>query len=130
MTYEIIHKPTFTNQLLALPKAELGNILEKVELLRQAPQPDAKNKKRLQGYKGAVFRIRSGDYRILYTFAEGWVALLGVDHRKDVYEDDQLVAAGPGFAVEAVLDLDDLLTPVPLDMGQPAGRTTARPPPD
>lgn len=102
MTYELVQKPTFLNQLRAVPAKELHQVLAKVELLQKAPQPDGKNKKRLVGYKGAVYRIRSGDYRILYTFGEGWVTLLGVDHRKDVYEGDQLVAEKPGF------DLNDL----------------------
>jgi putative nucleotidyltransferase with HDIG domain len=113
MSYEIIHKSTFTNQLLALPSRELPHVLEKVRLLEDAPAPDAKNKKRLQGYAGAVYRIRAGDYRILYTFDEqnGWVALLGVDNRKDVYRGEQLVAEAPTFDVASVPGAADLLAP-------------------
>ena len=109
----MIHKPTFTNQLLGLPRAEVPHILEKVELLRDAPQPDAKNKKRLQHYKGSVYRIRAGNYRIIYTFGDGWVALLGVDNRKDVYEGDQLLAEGPGFNVAGLPEFEELLAPAP-----------------
>lgn len=87
LLYEIVHKETFTNQLLALPGNAIPQVIEKIELLRSAPAPDAKSKKRLVGYKHPTFRLRSGKYRIVYTFneAEGWVALLGVDDRKDVY---------------------------------------------
>ncbi|MBX3069144.1 MAG: hypothetical protein KF883_01450 [Thermomicrobiales bacterium] len=46
MTYEIAHKPTFTSQLLAVP-GEIQQILKKVQMLEEEPQPDAKNKKRL-----------------------------------------------------------------------------------
>ncbi|MCB1274716.1 MAG: type II toxin-antitoxin system RelE/ParE family toxin, partial [Leucobacter sp.] len=101
MSYEIDLKPTFLNQLTALPQREVAHVMDKVRMLQESPAPDAKSKKRLVGYKGAVYRIRSGDYRILYSFdqAKGWVVLLGVDNRKDVYEGEQLVAEEPGYDV-------------------------------
>ncbi len=113
MTYEMIHKQTFTNQLMALPSKELTHVLQKVHILQTSPAPDAKNKKRLVGYEGAVYRIRSGDYRILYTFTEHppWVILLGVDNRKDVYRGTQLVADAPAFDTGQVPQVDDLLAP-------------------
>jgi superfamily I DNA/RNA helicase/mRNA-degrading endonuclease RelE of RelBE toxin-antitoxin system len=111
MTWEIIHKPTFMNQLLDLPSRELGHVMQKVQMLQESPAPDAKNKKRLVGYKGNVYRIRSGDYRILYTFGDGWVTLLGVDKRADVYRGDQLVAEGPGFDVGGMPEIEDILSP-------------------
>lgn len=100
--YELIHKPTFSSQLLALPSVEIPRVLEKVNLLQTSPQPDAKNKKRLKGYKQPIYRIRSGTYRVLYTFGDGWVALLGVDHRKDVYDGDVLIAEAPEFDLSAL----------------------------
>lgn len=87
LLYDLVHKPRFTNQLLALPSKEIPQVLEKIELLRVAPQPDAKNKKRLHQYDAPVFRIRAGNYRILYTFGDGYVTLLGVDNRDTVYDD-------------------------------------------
>lgn len=90
--YDMVHAKTFTNQLLALPPKEIPQILEKAEVLSVAPAPDAKNKKRLYGYKRPIYRIRAGDYRIIYAFGNSWVKLLGVDHRKDVYKGDLLVA--------------------------------------
>lgn len=86
MTFEIIHKPTFTNQLLLIPKERVVQILEKIEVLRNEPKPHGNLKKKLHGYKGNVYRLRSGDYRIIYTYGDGWVTLLGVDARKDVYK--------------------------------------------
>ncbi len=86
--YDVVHKETFTNQLLALPPNAIPQIIKKIELLRTAPAPDAKSKKRLVGFTHPTYRLRSGDYRIVYTFSEpeGWVALLGVDGRSDVYK--------------------------------------------
>lgn len=111
MAYELVHKPTFTTQLLALPSAEIPRVLEKISVLETSPQPDAKNKKRLKGCKGAIYRIRAGTYRILYTFGEGWVALLGVDHRKDVYDDGNLVFEAPAFDVAQLPGNEGLFEP-------------------
>lgn len=109
--FEIIHKPTFTNQLLAIPKERVLQILEKIEVLRDDPKPHSNLKKKLHGYKGDIYRLRSGDYRIIYTYGDGWVALLGVDARKDVYRGSKLVAEETEVNVAAFSNLDDLLTP-------------------
>jgi mRNA-degrading endonuclease RelE of RelBE toxin-antitoxin system len=61
-------KPTFTTELLGLPHKETHQVLEKIKLLEQDPKPDAKVKKLLKYLDGDLFRIRSGDYRIFYTF--------------------------------------------------------------
>lgn len=39
LEFEIIHKPTFTNQLLAISKEQILHILEKIEVLRNDPKP-------------------------------------------------------------------------------------------
>jgi superfamily I DNA/RNA helicase/mRNA-degrading endonuclease RelE of RelBE toxin-antitoxin system len=111
MPFEIIHKPTFTNQLLAIPKERVVQILEKIEVLRDNPKPHGSLKKKLHGYKGDIYRLRSGDFRIIYTYGDGWVALLGVDARKDVYKGDKLVAEETEVDVTPFSKLDDLLTP-------------------
>jgi len=111
MPFEIIHKPTFTNQLLAVPKERVIQILEKIEVLRDDPKPHGSLKKKLQGYKGDIYRLRSGDFRIIYTYGDQWVALLGVDARKDVYKGDKLVAEEASVDVSAFSNLDALLVP-------------------
>ena len=111
MSFEIIHKPTFTNQLLAIPKERVIQVLEKIEVLRDDPKPHGKLKKKLHGYKGDIYRLRSGDFRIIYTYGDGWVALLGVDARKDIYKGDKLIAEETEVDVAAFANLEDLLTP-------------------
>jgi mRNA-degrading endonuclease RelE of RelBE toxin-antitoxin system len=85
--YDISYKPTYLDHLRALPSAVEPLIRKKVELLQYDPAPDAKNKKKLKGYKGNVCRIRAGKYRIVYTYGDGRISLMGVEHRKDVYDD-------------------------------------------
>ena len=110
MPFEIIHKPTFTNQLLAIPKEQIVQILEKIEVLRLDPQPHGKLKKKLHGYQGNVYRLRFGDYRIVYTYGDGWVVLLGVDARKDVYKGEKLLADAPSVEISHFSNLENLLT--------------------
>ena len=111
MSFEIIHKPTFLNQLLAIPTEFMSQILEKVELLRDDPSPRGKVKKKLHGYKGKVYRLRSGDFRIIYTYGDGWVALLGVDARKDVYNGKKLVAEPTELDISQLPNIEELLAP-------------------
>lgn len=111
MPFEIIHKPTFTNQLLAIPKERVIQVLEKIEVLRDDPKPHGKLKKKLHGYKGDIYRLRSGDFRIIYTYGDGWVALLGVDARKDIYKGDKLIAEETEVDVAAFANLENLLAP-------------------
>ena len=113
MSFEIVHKPTFTNQLLAIPKERVVQVLEKVERLREDPRPHGDLKKKLHGYEGNVYRLRSGDYRVLYTYGDGWVTLLGVDDRKDIYRGDRLLAEEPEVAVGGLPDAGDLLKTSP-----------------
>jgi superfamily I DNA/RNA helicase/mRNA-degrading endonuclease RelE of RelBE toxin-antitoxin system len=109
MKFEIIHKPTFTNQLLVFPKEQVVQILEKIEVLRDDPKPHGKLKKKLHGYKGDVYRLRSGDYRIIYTYGDGWVVLMGVDARKDVYKGDKLVAENTEINISSLPDIEAVL---------------------
>lgn len=111
MAYELVHKRTFQNQLLDLPKEQVVLVLEKIDLLRDDPAPDGKLKKKLHGYKGDVYRLRSGDYRIIYGYGNGLVALLGVDNRKDVYKGDKLVAEELTIDVADIPETSDVLTP-------------------
>ncbi|MCZ2205789.1 UvrD-helicase domain-containing protein [Cylindrospermopsis raciborskii] len=110
MKFEIIHKPTFVNQLLTIPKEYMVQILAKIEILRHDPKPQGNLKKKLHGYLGNVYRLRSGDYRIIYTYDDGWVALLGVDSRKDIYKGNKLFAEGADFDVKSLPDVESLLT--------------------
>src|SRR5437588_755566 len=104
MSFELIYKPAFTNQLLGLPRNRIPQIIEKIESLREDPSPHGAVKKKLVDCKGDVYRLRSGDYRIVYTYGDGWVTLLGVDDRKDVYRRGRMVAEGPEISVADLPD--------------------------
>jgi mRNA interferase RelE/StbE len=62
-------------------------IISKVKQLAFEPHPPTS--KLVQGMTDGeerVYRIRSGDYRILYVVRGDIVVVLDIDHRKDVYK--------------------------------------------
>src|SRR5258708_2053302 len=87
--WRITQKPDFLKALLALPPKETYQILEKINLLVQDPTPDAKVKKQLKHMNGKLHRIRSGDYRIFYTFEQPYISILAMRRRNDdTYDED------------------------------------------
>jgi mRNA-degrading endonuclease RelE of RelBE toxin-antitoxin system len=85
-------KPTFQTEWLALPAKEGHQILEKINLLSQDPTPDAKVKKQLKYLGGKLHRLRSGNYRIFYTFEHPYVSLLALRRRDDDTYDEEIDA--------------------------------------
>jgi mRNA interferase RelE/StbE len=72
--------------LSALPKAEQRQVDAKILGLAEDPRPPGV--KKLEGGSG-LYRIRSGDYRILYQIedAASVVLVVCVGNRRDVYRD-------------------------------------------
>ncbi len=71
-----------------MPSGKLrAQITKKAKSLINNPLPAGC--KKLKGFKDgdeAVWRVRSGDYRILYIVREIEVIVLDIGHRKDVYK--------------------------------------------
>jgi len=74
-------KPAFLEDIMKLPAKDMHQIMEKVTMLTQDPRPDSKAKKRVVHLSGKVYRIRSGDYRIFYTFNQHYVSIHKIDRR-------------------------------------------------
>lgn len=63
-----------------------SQIKRRIEALAANPTPPGS--KKLVGVMDgeyAVYRVRQGDYRILYSIRPIIVVILDIDHRKDVY---------------------------------------------
>jgi mRNA interferase RelE/StbE len=71
--------------LSKLPSIVRNRLGTKIEALAEEPRPDGA--KKLKGTEG-TYRVRSGDYRILYTIADDvlLVVVVTVGYRKDVYD--------------------------------------------
>ncbi len=89
--YALTLRASFLDQLLALPKKDGQLVKDKIKYLESKPTPDGKLTKKLHGCKGPVYRLRAGKYRVLYAIGDGFVHILGVDDRADVYRGDRLV---------------------------------------
>ncbi len=79
----VTFKPTFLNELILLPAKELAQVQKKIGLLAEDPTPDAKTKKQLKYWGGKLHRLRSGDFRVFYTFDHPYVSVLALRRRDD-----------------------------------------------
>jgi len=84
--YKVQLKRSVIKILKSLPQKEVKKIAKKIDSLEQNPVP--KDSKKLKGEKD-LYRVRVGDYRILYFFQNLnlTVLVIRVGHRKDIYKD-------------------------------------------
>jgi mRNA interferase RelE/StbE len=84
--YEIVLIRAAERGLGSLPKADLRRVDAKILGLAEAPRPPGA--KKLEGVDN-LYRIRSGDYRIVYQIEEVRLIVVVVDvgHRRDIYRD-------------------------------------------
>jgi mRNA interferase RelE/StbE len=83
--YELRFKPSVAKDLRGAPRADVQRILARIEALRDDPRPPGSEK--LSGQDR--YRVRQGQYRILYTVADAEliVEVVKVGHRRDVYRE-------------------------------------------
>ena len=67
MTYEVFLSEKAQRDLDAFPNRIIQQILADCNRLVKDPVPDGKRIKKLQGYKENLYRLRAGDYRIVFT---------------------------------------------------------------
>lgn len=81
--YNIYFKESARKELNAIPKRDLQRVMERIATLAENPCPAGSEK--LCGQER--YRIRQGNYRILYSIQDGeltiWVVKVG--HRREVY---------------------------------------------
>jgi mRNA interferase RelE/StbE len=84
VAYTLQFKPLALRQLEKLPRDVQKRLAAKIETLRADPFPPGC--KKMEGVPD-VWRIRAGDYRVVYQVHRGilLVLVLTVGHRKDVY---------------------------------------------
>jgi mRNA interferase RelE/StbE len=86
MTYKIAIENKALAELATLPKKIQRQVANKIDRLSTNARPSGC--KILKTGKSPLYRIRSGDYRIVYQIQEQQVLILVVRiaHRKDVYK--------------------------------------------
>lgn len=85
MKYEIEISESAEKSLEKIPKKDRLKIIEKIDALELDPMPLGSLK--LKGSKEALYRIRLGDYRVVYSIKKEILVVLVVEvgHRKEIY---------------------------------------------
>jgi len=83
VNYKIQIKKSALKEMHKIPKKDLQRITGRISLLSQNPMPPGAEKLASQN----LFRIRQGDYRILYSIdtKEEIVYIIKIGHRGEVY---------------------------------------------
>lgn len=82
--YRIVFKPSAERAFLALPRDAQKRLDKRILALQDNPRPPGV--KALAGESG-VYRLRVGDYRVLYEVLDDQVLVfvVAVGHRREVY---------------------------------------------
>ena len=85
MAYIVEFAPAARRQLRKLDRPVQVSVLRRVEKLENQPRP--KTAETLKGTTETVYRVREGDYRIIYTIEDDRLIVLVVriGHRSEVY---------------------------------------------
>jgi mRNA interferase RelE/StbE len=83
--YDLKVTPSVAQDLRGVRPDAVRRILQRIEALRDTPRPHGCRK--LSTHER--YRIRAGDYRILYTVSDAppVVVVVKVGHRRDVYRE-------------------------------------------
>ena len=83
--YSVQIKKSAQKEIRELPKPMIKRVLTKIYALADDPRPSGSRK--LIGYEN-YWRIRVGNYRVIYTIDDGvlLVEVIAVRHRKDAYQ--------------------------------------------
>jgi mRNA interferase RelE/StbE len=72
------------DDLNRIPVEIRKDILSDVRQLSSAPFPSGTQIKKLRGFKPPLYRLRAGDYRIIYGVEAGTVFIMRIINRKEL----------------------------------------------
>jgi mRNA interferase RelE/StbE len=75
---------TGSGDLDSIPDDLRRKILQDINILSTNPFLFGSNAKKLRGFKPPLYRLRSGDYRVLYRVKDEIVTIMRVIDRKDL----------------------------------------------
>ena len=86
MSYTVLFKESARKELYTLPGKTLKKVADAIDGLSINPRPTGV--KKLKGQGENLWRIRVGDYRIIYLIEDTIriVNIRRIGHRKDIYE--------------------------------------------
>lgn len=83
MTFQIFLTEKAQTDLEALPTKIANQILSDCASLEKNPIPDGKRIKKLQGYKENLYRLRAGDYRVVFKRSGSRIDIVRVLSKPD-----------------------------------------------
>ena len=92
MKYEVIIKPSVFKDLDKLPKQTVEALFAAIETLVENPRPygykKLENAQKIESKYKSLFRIRVGDYRIVYAVEDKIITItvVRIRHRSKVYK--------------------------------------------
>ncbi|GHO49629.1 UvrD-helicase domain-containing protein [Ktedonospora formicarum] len=96
--WQMLMKEAFLQDLGKLQPKDTHQIIAKVNTLVHNPLPDGDVKKQLIYHPGKPYRIRSGDYRILYNFDDANVCVYRIERRNEnTYKQNLMTAPIEGL---------------------------------
>ena len=86
MNYKIIYRKSAVKELEDLPDNEIPKVKSAIDALAGTPRPDGV--KKLTGIKESLWRLRVGNYRIIYSIEDviKVVEIRTIGDRKDIYK--------------------------------------------
>ncbi len=83
--YSIRFKKSAEKELEKLPSQIIKRIVKSIDTLVENPKPVGS--KKLEGQKESLWRIRIGDYRVIYLIEDviKIIEIRRIGHRKDIY---------------------------------------------
>ena len=99
MKYAFRWRERAVRQLRTIPQPTALTILRALTPLGDDPRREDADVRKLAGYADR-YRLRVGDYRVIYEIVEGELIILvvGVGHRREVYRN---LPAGPGYCASS-----------------------------
>ena len=83
MTYQVFLSEKAQRDLDAFPNRITKQILADCARLANNPIPDGKRIKKLQGYDENLYRLRAGDYRVVFTRSGTRIDIVRVLSKQD-----------------------------------------------
>jgi len=82
--FEIQLTSSAVDDLDCIPEISKKKIIASIQRLSADPFSPGSNIKKLKGFKPPIYRIRSGDFRVLYRVHDKTAIILRVIDRKDL----------------------------------------------
>jgi len=82
--YSLIIPKTVASQLMGLPEDLRLRIIQRIKTLEDNPLPYGNTIKRLRGTTEPLYRLRVGDYRVIFHLEGTKVRVEQIVHRRDL----------------------------------------------